>query len=141
MTTTIIGKEFAGKVVPLIKDAKKNIDIIVYDWRFYPDQIGSEIQRFNHAIITANRKHIKIRGVTNSFTTISIFKKLNVEMRKPFTKGLMHTKLLLIDNKIAVLGSHNYTMNAFTINKEVSVIIDEKETVDRLQKYFNNLWE
>ena len=141
MITPIIGKEFAGKVIPLIKSAQKTIDIIVYDWRFYPDQIGSEIQRFNQALIKANRMNIKIRAVTNSFSTISVFKKQKVQMKKPFTKGLMHTKLMIIDNEIAILGSHNYTMNAFTINNEVSVIIRDKEAVERLKKYFNNMWQ
>ena len=55
-TKTIIGKEFGPKVIPLIKQARKSIDIIVFDWRWYPDQIGSAIQRFNNAIITASKK-------------------------------------------------------------------------------------
>jgi len=62
-------------------------------------------------------------------------------VKKPITKGLMHTKLMLIDNEIAILGSHNYTMNAFTINYEVSVIIREKEVIERLKQYFDNIWQ
>lgn len=141
ITTPIIGKEFAGKVIPLIKEAKKTIDIIVFDWRWYPDQIGAEIQRFNHALVIANRKNIRIRAITNPFRTIAILTGINIKVKKPYTKGLIHTKLMLIDNKTAILGSHNYTMNAFTINYEISVIIREQETVERLQQYFNNLWQ
>jgi len=139
--TPIIGKEFANAVVPLIKRAKKNIDIIVFDWRWYPDQIGSEIQRFNHALIMARRKSVKIRAITNPFRTIAILSKLGIKIKKPITRGLIHTKLMVIDNKTAILGSHNYTMNAFTINYEVSVIINEEKSVERLQQYFNNLWQ
>ena len=47
---------------------------------------------------------------------------------------------MIIDNEIAILGSHNYTMSAFTINYEVSVIIQDKEVVNRLKTYFENLW-
>lgn len=139
--TPIIGKEFANQVVPLIKAAKKNINIIVFDWRWYPDQIGSEIQRFNHALITARRKGVRIKAITNPFGTIAVLSKLKIEMRKPITKGLIHTKLMLIDGHTAILGSHNYTMNAFTINYEISVIIREKEAVERLKKYFDNIWK
>lgn len=139
--TPIIGKEFANEVVPLIKSAKKNIDIIVFDWRWYHNQIGSEIQRFNHALIIARRKSVKIRAITNPFGTIAVLSKLGIQTKKPITKGLIHTKLMLIDNNTAIIGSHNYTMNAFTINYEVSVIITEQKAVERLQQYFNNLWE
>ena len=140
-TSLIIGKEFANQVVPLIKAAKKNINIIVFDWRWYHDQIGAEIQRFNHALIIARRKGVRIRAITNPFKTISILRELTMEVKKPITKGLMHTKLMLIDNEIAILGSHNYTMNAFTINYEVSVIIREKEVIERLKQYFDNIWQ
>jgi len=53
--TLLIGKEFPTKVIPLIREATKSIDIIVFDWRWYPDQIGSTIQQFNHEIIKAAR--------------------------------------------------------------------------------------
>ena len=141
LTSLIIGKEFANEVVPLIKAAKNSIDIIVFDWRWYHDQIGSEIQRFNHALIIARRKGVKIRAITNPFKTIAVLSQLTIDAKKPITKGLMHTKLMIIDGKTAILGSHNYTMNAFTINFEVSVIIREREAVERLKQYFNNLWQ
>ena len=60
MTITIIGAEFVKKVIPIIKTAKNTIDIIVYDWRWYPDQIGSRIQKFNNTIIDAKKKVYKL---------------------------------------------------------------------------------
>jgi len=137
---TIIGKEFANKVIPLIKEAKKSIDIIVYDWRWYPNQIGSAIQRFNNEITNAKRKGKKIRVITNSSHLTNILKSLNFEVQGNTFKKKLHTKLMIIDNKIAILGSHNYTMNAFTINYEVSVIIQDEKVVKRLNQYFKNLW-
>ena len=139
-TTTIIGKEFADKIIPLIEQAKKSIDIIVYDWKWYPDQIGSAIQRFNNAIVNASKKGKQIRAITNSPYINNILSELNIKTKKWSSRKTLHTKLTIIDNKIAILGSHNYTMNAFTINYEVSVIIQDEATVKRLNQYFNNLW-
>ena len=139
-TTTIIGKEFADKIIPLIEQAKKSIDIIVYDWKWYPDQVGSAIQRFNNAIISAAKKGKQVRVITTSPYIDNILSELNIKTKKWSSRKTLHTKLTVIDNKIAILGSHNYTMNAFTINYEVSVIIQEEATVKRLNQYFNNLW-
>lgn len=138
--TTIIGKEFASKVIPLIEQTKKSIDIIVYDWKNYPDQPGSAIQRFNNAIINAAQKGKRVKVITNRPYINPILPQLNIKTKKSYSKKTLHTKLMIIDNKIAILGSHNYTMNAFTINHEVSVIIRDPKVVQRLNQYFNNLW-
>lgn len=138
---TIIGKEFSQKVIPLIGQSKKSIDIIVYDWRWYPDQIGSAIQKFNNAIINSARKGRKVRVITNRPYVNKILSQLNIEVKKIPSKKTLHTKLMIINNKTAILGSHNYTMNAFTINFEVSVIIQDEVIVKRLKTYFENLWQ
>lgn len=138
---TIIGKEYPDLVIPMIQRARKSIDIIVYDWRWYPDQIGAKIQRFNNAIINAAQKNIKVRTISTSWKTLRVLEKFRVKVKKANTKRLLHTKLMIIDNEVAILGSHNYTMNAFTINLEISVIIMNKEVIDRLKQYFTNLWE
>ena len=139
-TTTIIGKEFPEKVIPLIKNAKNSIDIIVYEWRWYPNQPGSTIQQFNNSLIDAVRKNKKIRIITNSYQILKLLEGIKIKTKNLQSKRLLHTKLMIIDNKIAILGSHNYTMNAFNINHEVSVIIQEEQVVKRLKTYFENLW-
>lgn len=140
-TNIIIGKEFPGKVIPLIEQTQNSIFIIVYDWRWYPDQTGTMIQKFNNAIIASARKGKKIRVITNYHYVDKILSRLNVEVKQISSKRTIHTKLMIIDNKTAILGSHNYTMNAFTINHEVSVILEDEQAVKRLSLYFENLWQ
>ena len=140
-TQTIIGNEFAEKVIPLIKRCKKSIDIVVYDWRWYPTQTGSAIQRFNNAIINASTKGKKVRAITNRAYIDPVLQKLNIKTKRLYTKKTIHTKLMIIDNEVAILGSHNYTMNAFAINFEISLITIEPETLARLKLYFENLWQ
>lgn len=139
-TETIIGKEFPTKVIPLIKQAKNFIDIIVYDWLWYPDQIGSGIQKFNNAILDAAKKGIRVRVITNSLQTIAILKENKVKAKKIFSVRKLHVKNMLIDDQIAIIGSHNYTMSAFTTNYEFSLITQNKEVVNRLKIFFTNLW-
>lgn len=137
----IVGKEFPKKVIPLIEQAKSSIFIVVYDWRWYPDQIGSAIQRFNNSILNSAKRKRKIKVITNRPYINTILPKLNIDAKTIHSKRMLHTKLMIIDSKIAILGSHNYTMNAFTLNHEVSVILQDEEAVKRLILYFNNLWQ
>jgi len=139
--TLLIGKEFPTKVIPLIREATKSIDIIVFDWRWYPDQIGSTIQQFNHEIIKAARKNRQVRAIINSKKIAEPLTQNKIKAKVHDSKQLLHTKLMIIDGRLAILGSHNYTMNAFTINHEISAIIQNEEIVKRLKTYFENLWQ
>lgn len=52
----------------------------------------------------------------------------------------LHTKLYLIDDRTAILGSANFTESGMSKNIELSLYIeDEPELFDFLQKYFEKL--
>ena len=138
---TIIGKEFAKKVIPLIKTAQKSIDIIVYNWYWYEDQPASDIQKFNTAIVQAAYKNISVRVITNAIRPVNILTRNKVLAKQWYHRKNLHAKLMIIDGATAILGSHNYTMNAFSRNLELSVIISDKNTVQSLSAYFGELWQ
>lgn len=137
---TIIGKEFPKKVIPLIEQAKTSIDIVVFDWRWYPQDPGNPVQLFNQAIVRACRRGVKVRVIANNNEIISTLKSLGVQAKKLLTKNLVHSKLMLIDGETAIMGSHNYTQSAFTMNFEVSTILKGREELQRFVDYFNNLF-
>ncbi len=137
----ITGKEYPEKVIPMIENCKKSIDIVVFDWRWYPDQIGSSIQRFNNAIVKKGNTGKQIRAITNTKEISNVLIQGNIKAKIWKSKRLLHTKLMMIDDEIAIIGSHNYTLNAFTINQEVSLIIKQKQVLEKLKLYFENLWQ
>ena len=48
--------------------------------------------------------------------------------------------MMIIDDKILVLGSHNYTQNAFTLNQEISVILSDVCELSPYINFFNHLF-
>ncbi len=137
----LIGKDFPIKVVPLIREAKKSIEIIVFDWRIYPGQLGNATQAFNEAIVSAHRRGVQVRAITNSRDIVAMLKKVGIKAKKPITPKLIHIKLLVIDDRFFVLGSHNYTASAFQMNYELSVILDDPANKKEITDFFNNLWK
>ena len=137
----LISRDFPKKVIPLIKNAKKTIDIIVFDWGWYPDEIGEPIQIFNNAIFNANKHGIKVRALVQKRLIKVILSNLNIEAKILHSNKLLHIKLMIIDGEIAILGSHNYTKNAFNVNLEVSTILRDQNSVQILERYFNNLFQ
>jgi phosphatidylserine/phosphatidylglycerophosphate/cardiolipin synthase-like enzyme len=140
MIQPIIGREFFKKVLPAIQQAKKEILIIVYDWRWYPDQIGASIQKFNQEIVRKAKTGVSIKAILNTKETAKILEEQGIKTNVRDFGGLLHTKLMIIDEKIVIIGSHNYTYNAFETNFEASVMIENEEIAKIFKNYFQNLW-
>jgi phosphatidylserine/phosphatidylglycerophosphate/cardiolipin synthase-like enzyme len=136
----IIGKQFPDKVIPLIENSKQSIKIVVFDWRWYPNDPANPVQLFNQAIIRARRRGVDIKVITNINDVIKILSNEKIDAKKPLTPKLIHSKLMIIDDKILVIGSHNYTQSAFTMNHEASVVIEGEGQIGDFIKYFSNLY-
>ena len=52
-----------------------------------------------------------------------------------------HAKMLIIDDEIAIVGSHNWTPYALERNFEVSVLVRDAGCVGRLAQHFDQLWQ
>ena len=137
---TIIGKEFTRKVIPLIEKAERSIDIIVFDWRWYPQDPGAQVQLFNQAIVRAARRGVKVRAIANNDEIIRVLNQNGVEAKKILTRKLVHCKIMIIDGSTVITGSHNYTQSAFQMNLELSVILTDLEGINRLNTFFINLF-
>lgn len=140
MLETIIGKDYPVVVIPLIAAAKKNIEIIVFDWRWYPQDTGCATQLFNQALIQAGRRGVKIRAIANSPEIVKVLNENGIETKKLESKHLVHSKLMLIDDRLIIIGSHNFTQAAFTLNYETSILVEDIITAMTYKKYFNTLF-
>ncbi len=136
----LIGKQFPARVIPLIDQAKISIEIIVFDWRWYPQEIGSSVQLFNQAIARAAKRGVKIRAIVNNDEIVRVLKSVGCEAKKLASKNLVHCKLMLIDDIILILGSHNYTQSAFYMNFELSVVLYDPENIGDVKTFFENLY-
>lgn len=63
-----------------------------------------------------------------------------VTMRIYEGSGLMHNKFAVIDNKVLITGSFNWTKNAENDNQENLLIITDKKLIDQYAKRFEFLW-
>jgi len=136
----IVGREFPAKVIPLINQAKTSIDIVVFDWRWYPQDPGAQVQLFNQSIVRAVRRGVKVRAIVNNNEILSVLKSVGCQAKKLLTQRLVHCKIMIIDSEIAVTGSHNYTQSAFQMNLELSTILRGREGIKRIIEFFNNLY-
>lgn len=136
----IISKDFPKIVIPLIDMAKHSLDIIVFDWRFYKNDPSNPVSLFNAAISRAAKRGVDVRCLIQSDSVVDSLRTIGCNARKLNSKKILHTKLIIIDKKRIILGSHNYTQHAFSSNHEASLCVDLSDEENAFVQYFNNLF-
>jgi len=136
----VIAQDFPRVVIPLVEGAEESIRIIVFDWRWYPSAQGSAVSRFNRAICDAVLRGVKVQCLVNNAGVMQRLKDAGAEARMLHTKKMLHTKMLLVDSRKIVIGSHNYTQHAFTMNEEASILVDLGTENNQFVQYFTALW-
>jgi len=136
----LIGKDYPAQVIPMIKNARMTIDIVMYDWRWYGDKPGHTMQQLNNALVQASKNGVRVRAVVNTGAHAKFLATLGIKARSLKDRRTLHSKLIIIDGEKLVIGSHNLTSNAFYRNLESSVILDLPKEPTRISEYFENLY-
>jgi len=136
----LIGGRFVPEVIELIHRAQETIDIIVFDWRLPVGDQYSPVDDLILALLRAKDRGVAVRILVANEAIGARLKLKGFEVRQVYTKKLMHCKVMLLDRVVAVVGSHNYTLSAFTLNMEVSVAVRLPEEPNELSLFFQQLW-
>jgi phosphatidylserine/phosphatidylglycerophosphate/cardiolipin synthase-like enzyme len=138
--TLIFGNQFIKKVLPEIKLCKKNIDILVFFWSFSLHDMSDPVSLLVKELQDALGRGVRVRVLVNNHKVGAMLEQCGFDTRHCYTSKLMHPKVMILDDKKAVIGSHNYTMSGFTLNMEVSAIIDLNGADNELSTFFTHLW-
>lgn len=137
----IIGQDYPKKVIPLIDNSKSSIKIVIFDWRWYENDPSNPVQQFNQSIVRAVKRGVKVDVIGNCDDVLATLRGVGCQARKVISKKLVHVKMIIIDEKDVILGSHNFTQSAFTMNQEVSAYLPAFPDTPRLLAFFSTLWQ
>ncbi len=135
--------DIAANLIRNINNSQKTLDIAIYSI--------TNIEITN-AIINAYKRGIKVRMILEyskaQTQKIDEAVKRLIESKIPVKilrggglYGVMHNKIIIIDSKILITGSYNFTLNANNNNFENIVISDRKNDIDEYKNYFEVMWE
>lgn len=136
----LIGADFPKEVIKMIDAAKREIDVITYDWRWYANKPAHATQQMNIALVRAAKRGVRVRAVLNVADQAKFLATVGIKARGLKDKRVLHAKLIMFDREKAVIGSHNLTSNAFYRNLECSVVLDLTDEDNRLVQFFENLY-
>jgi phosphatidylserine/phosphatidylglycerophosphate/cardiolipin synthase-like enzyme len=128
----------AEKIVSSIRGAKESVDFLAYS--FTSNEISA-------ALLERARAGVAIRGVfdesqveTNTGGEYSPLKKAGINVHLDGIPGLMHSKVFIIDHKIIITGSYNFSSSAEHVNDENLIIIHDPKVASAFTANFETVF-
>jgi phosphatidylserine/phosphatidylglycerophosphate/cardiolipin synthase-like enzyme len=125
-------------VVSEIEKAKVSINIAMYSFTS---------RQITQALLEAKSKNVRIRVVLDKGQKLESYSKSRYLIAKGFDvkyhngNGLMHNKFAVIDGKVLITGSFNWTAGAEHRNEENLLVITDKDLSQKYADRFEYLWK
>lgn len=131
----------------LISHANKSVYVAIYVIKYDIKEPDDPVNQLLHALVDAHDRGLDVKVLVDDPTlksypdTISYLKNNSIEVRLDKSKGVTsHMKIVIVDDKYLVVGSHNWTESALSYNHEYSVLIVSKYFSRDAKEYFASLW-
>jgi phosphatidylserine/phosphatidylglycerophosphate/cardiolipin synthase-like enzyme len=142
----LTNEDYLPALIKAIDEAQSEIFISIFSFKAgvhknsYPDRIlghlakavkrGVDVKvilettgRFNDELNTQNRQ------------TGKLLEEQGVKVYFDLPRTTTHTKMIVIDEKVLILGSHNFTQSALKYNNEISIMLSRPDLAKGARDY------
>ncbi len=134
----------------IIQEAQASIRVMMFEMAYYEKFPETPSNLLIKELIAARKRGVKVevilevkedkdRTSVRNRQSGKILAAGGVEVIYDSPHKTMHAKCLVVDEKIILLGSTNWTFYALTNNNEVSLLLRSPELARELIKYFNKV--
>lgn len=145
-------EQFLPFAIDLIASARSTLDISTFKAEFTTKPRGRRLMKLFDSICYRSRFGIPVRfliskresyghiPLTNLFAVREL-KANKVNVRHLRHSRICHSKIIIVDRRMAIIGSHNLSIRSCCNNFECSVFFDDTETVNHLLNVFTKAFE
>jgi phosphatidylserine/phosphatidylglycerophosphate/cardiolipin synthase-like enzyme len=131
------GDDCVNHIIDLINNASSHLDICVFT-------ISDD--RIARAIVEAMKNDVQIRIISDNDkladtgSDISDLSRVGLMVKIDNTTNHMHHKFCIVDKKIVLTGSYNWTRSAALYNQENLLSTEDVSLVEKFTAEFEKLW-
>ncbi|XP_049558083.1 mitochondrial cardiolipin hydrolase [Orcinus orca] len=132
------GESSLSRLLRALLAARASLELCLF--AFSSPQLGRAVQLLH-------QRGVRVRVVTDcdymalSGSQIGLLRKAGIQVRHDQDLGYMHHKFAIVDKKVLITGSLNWTTQAIQSNRENVLIIEDEECVRLFLEEFERIWE
>lgn len=121
--------------------ANKSIHVVMFLFKSDTDVVEKIVE----LLIAKSRQGIDVKVVLENSEDVNelTYRRLlegGVAVRFDSRAHTTHAKLVIVDGKIVIVGSHNFTYSAMERNHEASVMVISQSVAEMEERYFQKIW-
>lgn len=127
----------SDQIYKLIGDAQESIFFMAFS--FTSNALGD-------AIVEKSKSGVLVAGImdgdqvdSNTGTEYDLFRNAGIKLSISKNDGLMHHKVIIIDQKIVITGSYNFSQSAEGSNDENVIVIHDQDIAKKYLDEFNKI--
>ncbi|KAL0598184.1 Mitochondrial cardiolipin hydrolase, partial [Plecturocebus cupreus] len=132
------GESSLSRLMRALLAARVSLELCVF--AFSNPQLGRTVQLLH-------QRGVRVRVVTDydymalSGSQIGLLRKAGIQIRHNQDLGYMHHKFAVVDRRVLITGSLNWTTQAIQNNRENVLIMEDDEYVRLFLEEFERIWE
>uniref|UniRef100_A0A8D2EJ33 Mitochondrial cardiolipin hydrolase n=1 Tax=Theropithecus gelada TaxID=9565 RepID=A0A8D2EJ33_THEGE len=132
------GESALSRLLRALLAARASLELCLF--AFSSPQLGRAVQLLH-------QRGVRVRVVTDcdymalNGSQIGLLRKAGIQVRHDQDLGYMHHKFAIVDKRVLITGSLNWTTQAIQNNRENVLIMEDDEYVRLFLEEFERIWE
>lgn len=152
--TLIRNNTYNNRILKLIDSATSHINIMMFLFLMKKNDTSYPTNPIIDSILEAHKRGVSIKIILDKDAegelynsriinkpAFEFFQMAGIQVKYDSEKKLLHSKLITIDHKLTIIGSHNWTAGSFFHYDDTSVNIVSPEFTLCINNEFDDLWE
>ena len=146
----VTNTQYFGIAQKMIRESKESVYVIMFEMGYYDNHPASPSNLLVRELIAARKRGVRIEVILDVGAGEDRTTEQNRHTGKILSEGgirviydplskTTHAKLMIVDRKLSLVGSTNWSYYALTDNNEVNVLIRSKEVAREMIDYFNRV--
>ncbi|MEM1740769.1 MAG: phospholipase D-like domain-containing protein [Desulfurococcaceae archaeon] len=140
-------RDYYSKLLELLNNTNRSVYIIMYVVKYDPKETQDPVNVILRKLVELHLRGVNVKIIIDDETlnnypeTIEYLLANNIPVKLDESKNkLTHTKMVVIDEEIVLIGIHNWTESALSYNHETSLLVQSRDLAKQVINYFNSIW-
>jgi phosphatidylserine/phosphatidylglycerophosphate/cardiolipin synthase-like enzyme len=125
-------------IIPVVQSAKKSIRFLAFSFTDYP--LADAMSQRAQAGVDVSGVFEKVGSETEASELKTLMCR-KIPVRQDGNPAFLHDKVIVVDDRIVITGSLNFSTNAEESNDENVIIIDNPEIARLYTQEFARVWD
>ncbi|XP_015673313.1 mitochondrial cardiolipin hydrolase [Protobothrops mucrosquamatus] len=132
------GESALARLLAHVLAARRSLDLCLF--AFSSPQLG-------RAVALLHRRGVRVRLVVDADymalrgSQVGPLRRAGIQVRHDQDSGYMHHKFAIVDKKVLITGSLNWTTQAIQANRENVLVLEDQALVNIFLAEFEKIWE